>query len=301
MTSPAPDRGSRGIVRAVPRPDVPRPPSLAWRRALATASKLGSVARDRAHSDLVGAVRGTEGRVAFDALIASICVRHDHGVYEGTYNAIWRFPAAELGTWFADALPGFMKRMGRHGQVSRFYCAIPSRRRTRTSFVRRVRAFPPAKRAQVIAALRSWSIEEDEWERVLADLGAPVAEPPAADGAPPSWPRPWRTFLGKVRAGKADLGDAWGYDGHPRALPCVVALMTIDHGPAWREIDALSNPLFAGFAIRHYSTFVTMVRALPGDERKRLLGNLRKAAPWKHKKLAGDLRGRSGHAGGRSS
>ncbi|MBL8622710.1 MAG: hypothetical protein JNK64_15450 [Myxococcales bacterium] len=267
-----------------------RPPSAAWRRALVDASRLGTAARDRAHGELVAAVRGTEGRATFDALIASIRVRHDHGVYEGTYNALWRFPAEALGTWFAEALPAFQARMGRYDQVSRFYGAIPSRRRTRASFVKRVLRLPSAKRKLVIATLRAWSVEQPAWEGVLLDLGAPVAKPPAADAAPPAWPKPWRTLLAQVRAGAKDMVAAWGGDGRLSALPRVIAFMTIDHGPRWREVDALSNPLFAGFAMRHYPAFVAQVRALPADERARLLTNLGKAAPWKKQRLHADLR-----------
>ena len=60
----------------------------------------------------MAAVRGREGRAWFEALIASVQARHDHGVYEGTYNAPWRFPPEQAGAWLATDLLEFQRRMG---------------------------------------------------------------------------------------------------------------------------------------------------------------------------------------------
>jgi hypothetical protein len=189
----------------------------------------------------------------------------------------------------AAALPAFQRRMGRHDQVHRFYGPIPSRKKVRAGFVRGVGALGAAERRGVLALLRRWSVEADEWEGVLAELGAPVTPPAKVGAAPASWPRAWRTLLAQVHAGKRNLVAAWGYHGKVDALPRVVAFMTVDHGALWREVDALTNPLFFSFARPHYPLFVKMVRALPAADRARLLANLGRAAPRKRRQLERDL------------
>jgi hypothetical protein len=190
----------------------------------------------------------------------------------------------------AAALPAFHKRMGRHDQVHRFYGPITKRRRARETFLRGVDALPAPQRRSVIALLRRWSREDDAWESVLAALGAPVAKAAPLATAPPTWPKGWRDLFAEVRAGTKELVAAWGADGRPSALPRVIAFMAVDPGPLWREIDSLSNPLFISFAKAQYPAFVTRVRALPADERARLLANLGKAAPRKRRQLEADLR-----------
>lgn len=269
-----------------------RPPSAEWKRALLAAAPLRTDAAVTAYSKLVAMVRGREGRAAFDALVASVRAPDDHGVYEGTHNAIWRFPPEQLGTWMADVLVAFQKRMGRHDQVHRFYGSLTTRKKAGAAFVAAVKKKPAAARRAIVAILRRWSIDEEDWEPVLAALGAPVAAPSAGGEPPASWPRPWRALHAEVRAGKKSLGDAWGYHGKPEAIPRVIAFMTIDPGPRWREIDALSNPVFISFAKKHYPAFVKQVRALPADEKTRLIAHLGRAAPWKRKQLEADLRAR---------
>jgi hypothetical protein len=261
-------------------------------RELIAAGPLRTDAQVTTYAKLVAKVRGREGRPGFDAVIASIRAPHDHGLYEGAHNAIWRFPAADLGAWLADALPSFQKRMGRHDQVQRFYGPLTVRKAARAAFIARVAKLPPAARRAVLSTLRRWSVEDEDWEPLLAALGAPVAAPAAARDAPPSWPKPWRTLLADVRAGKKDLVSAWGATGQASAVPRVIAFMTIDHGPLWREIDSLSNPLFFTYATAHYPAFVKLVRKLPADQRTRLLANLGRAAPKKRRQLESDLRAR---------
>jgi hypothetical protein len=265
-------------------------PAPTWKPALVAAGALRTDAQVDAYTALIAKVRGREGRAGFDAVLASIRARHDHGVYEGAHNALWRFPPGELGAWLADALPAFQKRMGRHDQVHRFYGPLTVRRAARASFVRGVKAFAPAARRAVVATLRRWSVEDDDWEPILADLGVAVPAATDAGAAPASWPRPWRTLLDEVRAGKKELGSAWGASGQASALPRVIAFMTVEQGARWREIDNLTNPLFVSYAKRHYPAFVALVRKLPAEERARLLANLGRAAPTKRRQLEADLR-----------
>ena len=77
----------------------------------------------------------------------------------------------------------------------------------------------------------------------------------------------------------------WSSWSRKDACGFTVALLTTPLGKLWREVDAITNPLFLSFAMRSYSDFVAAVARLPERDRRTALAALRKVNRAKHDRL----------------
>jgi hypothetical protein len=93
----------------------------AWRAELMRTGRIvqdddEGADRDQAQRDclryveLVEMVDGSEGRNVFDALLASMQVPEDYGVYEATVRVLHRFPDASVGEWIHESCFGLLER-----------------------------------------------------------------------------------------------------------------------------------------------------------------------------------------------
>lgn len=255
----------------------------AWIAALDRAASLSRPDDHALFCALVSQVTGKEGDEVFDALIAAIRVRDDLGSYEAVHNAIWRFPSDWLGRALASRLPGLSRRMQRHDQVERFLCPLLGvGARARASFVIAARALPAKDLSTVRAALKRWSDDSDAedfggWGTLFVELGGRVAAEDPTPPPPEHWPRDWKAALNNLR-GHGGRASFWK-TGKPEELDKIVALMSQPLGKGWRELDALTNPLFVSFAKRHWALFVRKVAKLPVAQRACLLEQLARKAP----------------------
>jgi len=80
--------------------------------------------------ELIEMVTGSETRRTFQAIVDSIRSAEDYGAYESVHNALWQFPPEQFAEYLVQALPGLMRRMGRHDQVGRFLCPLTGHGRT---------------------------------------------------------------------------------------------------------------------------------------------------------------------------
>jgi hypothetical protein len=261
-----------------------------WAAALEQVCALADAGACTRFAELMDAVKGTESPRCAEFILGAVRLAHDNGVYESAYNALWRFPHEEIGTWLAGVLPAFQRRMGRTGQVERFLIPLSLSGPAQEGFVRASAGWLPVERRTIIAAMREWCRTTPEWEPLLMKVGGSPPAAPAPHDIPVEWPAKYRTFLARVRGGRTKLVEAWNGRSLRGQLDLVVALLTVEHGKTWRDVDALTNPLFTSFAKRLYPEFVEKVRMLPEKARATLLASLGRVAPAKLERLETDLR-----------
>lgn len=149
-------------------------------------------------SGLMYSLKGNEGTTYLEKLIDSVRLKEDYGVYEGLYNAIWVFPSKIVGQVLSMRLPEFQKRMGKHDQVFRFYIPIPTNEEALNSFIAQAKKWTTSEKRTTLSVLKKWSIEDDDWEKVLEKLGKPISKI-TEDPIPEYWNESWKTRLEGAR------------------------------------------------------------------------------------------------------
>lgn len=253
---------------------LPKAGTAAWRRALASVQGLRTAGDCERYAALCEAVTGGETGACFQALVDSLVRPEDHGVYEGTHNAFWRFPAARLGPLWARALPGLLTRMERHEQVERFLCPYCgwARESHGPAFVRAVKALEPALQRRVVRALRKWAGQVPEWEPFVAAIAGPARKPRSLPElvVPEAWLPSWKRLI---------RGDLLVWDRLPPAAAADLVLAALLLPPSTLDLKAnlLVVPLFT-YAARHRPAFVARLRALPDVDRERVRDSLARIA-----------------------
>lgn len=255
-------------------PPLPEPGTAAWRRELASAQRLRTQGECERYAALCAVVTGREKGDCFQALVDSLVKAEDHGVYEATHNAFWRFPAARLGPLWARALPGLLARMERHEQVERFLCPYCgwARESHGPAFVRAVKALEPALQRRVVRALRKWAGQVPEWEPLVVAIAGPVRKPRSLPEfvVPEAWPAPWKRLI------RGNL-LVWDRSRPAVAADLVLAVLLLPPSTLDLKANLLVVPLFT-YAARHRPAFVARLRALSDADRERVRDSLARIA-----------------------
>ncbi len=118
---------------------------------------------------LIDMVTGRESRQVFQALVDSIRASEDYGAYEGTHNALWKFPPDKFAEYLVPALPRLIERMARHDQVGRFLCPLFGWAKDEylPAFNQALGRAPTKTQEAIVAFVRE---DEDGWFEDNADL-----------------------------------------------------------------------------------------------------------------------------------
>ncbi|MEZ4223249.1 MAG: hypothetical protein R3B13_20055 [Polyangiaceae bacterium] len=260
---------------------------VAWSKSLQRVRKLANERQVAEYLQLVSQLTGKEPADWFQALVDSIVVREDHGVYEAVYTALWRFPPLRFGPAMVAALPGLIRRMNRHEQAERFLIGITSRPRHRKAFVTAFADAPAADQDVILRALRKWSQGSEDWNALSAALGAPPKAQPAPAKpvtASTTWPERWRKFHQQLVKGSAKHMDVWAWRDRKEAARFVAHLLSQPLGAKWREAEALTNPLFVSFAMAHFGAFIDELERLDLASRRVALDQIAKVKRAKRTK-----------------
>jgi hypothetical protein len=244
-------------------------------------------------SDLMYSLNGTENIAFVEKLIDTVRLKDDNGLYEALHNAIWVFPKQTVGQLLARRLPEFQKRMGKHDQVLRFYLPLPHNAKALNSFFEEAKKWAAPDKRTALSAIKKWSVEVPEWEKILERFEKPVAKP-NEDLIPEEWNDKWKKRLTKGRKDNNDYCISqlvwrgtkknWEED-----LDFVVELIALNHGKHWRQVNNMTTPLW-GYAHKIlYNDFVSKVKKLPEAKRNKLLDNIKKVNKHKYAALTNDL------------
>jgi hypothetical protein len=266
-----------------------------WKTQLEAVWHLKSESDDVVFYALMDGINGKEALCYFDALIETVRLKEDNGVYESLWNAIWAFPAATVGEQLAKHLPDFQKRMGKYDQVSRFYLPILNRKSAQKSFLKQSDMWNAAEKKTAINALKDWAVEDAAWESILAQLGTET-KTLGEDAIPAEWPEAWQTRLAKARKSKDEYNiSGLFWNGSKKRwledLDFLIEILAMNHGKNWRQIDAMTNPLFVSFAkTTVYPEFLNRFKLLPQPKQDKILANIKKVKMGKYNSLVEDLR-----------
>lgn len=248
----------------------------AWIRALKRASALRTTQHHVDYSDLCYALKGNEGQACFQALIDSVRARQDHGAYEATYKPTWRFAPKDFAAFMAKALPGFIQRMARTGQVERLLIGVEADRKVTPLLVARLKELPRPEREKVLRAFKRWARHEAAWEEFLQKHFDVAPKPVGRLTVPPEWPARYRLAVERHLEGELELREHWERWPRKDMALFVAHLVAVDDlGPLWKEVGVLLTPL-ATYAGKQQDVFNDHIGGLSPARRARALTNLRR-------------------------
>ncbi len=265
-----------------------------WSAELEGAWSLDSPEHFRRFSHLMDSLTGEESESYAEKLINSIRVPEDLGAYESLYNALWRFPPESIAALLAQNLPSLQRRMGKYDQVSRFLIPIASSAPLREVFWAKARDYTPSERRTVKNAVQEWSREDPVWEALGEGLGVQSLAPPE-ETPPPSWPPLWQKRLAKaLKEGGEYCVSGLFWKGTLKRwiedLDFLLAVLSLDLGPHWRQVDPMTNPLWFYSRSTVYPLFLEKLRQLPREQQQKILASVSRANKSKGARLQADLK-----------
>ena len=244
-------------------------------------------------SDLIYSLHGDEGISYLYKLIDSVKLKEDFGLYESIYNAIWAFPPKVVAQTLAKRLPAFQKRMGKYDQVFRFYLPISTNESLSNPFIEEAKQWTASEKRTAFAAIKNWSVEDEKWEDILAQLGKPVSKS-KEDPIPEYWDETWKTRLEEIREKEGEFsfnGLFWkkGKKVWLEDLDFLLEVLSLNHGKNWRQIDNITNPLWFYAKTTVYPTFLKKLKELPIEKQTKILENIKRVNKRKHKFLQEEI------------
>ena len=264
-----------------------------WTRKLEKVWDLKSQEDCSNFSDLMYSLNGTENIEFAEKIIDTVRLKNDEGLYEALYNALWTFPKPDIGKLLARRLPDFQKRMGKYGQVQRFYLLILTNTEAQKAFIDEAKKWTVSERRTAISAIKKWTIEIEDWESVLTQLGNPLKKT-TEDPIPNEWNENWKKRLEKGRKSGGEYcisGLVWngGKKQWIEDLDFIIELLAINHGKHWRQVDDITNPIW-GFANKIlYAEFLNRIKALPNIKKQKIFDHIKKVSNKKYELLNADL------------
>ncbi|SHE65300.1 hypothetical protein [Pedobacter caeni] len=246
-------------------------------------------------ADLMYSLDGNEGPSYLNKLIESVKLKEDFGVYESLYNAIWAFPPTLVAQTLAKRLPEFQKRMGKYDQVFRFYIPVSNNDELLNAFLEEAKQWTAAERRTSISALKNWSIEDEEWEKVLEKLGKPAAKI-NEEPIPEHWDERWKIRLEEARKkeGEYSISSLFWKKGKKEwleDLDFLLEVLALNQGKNWRQVDTMTNALWFFAHKIAYPTFVEKLRLLPNEKQVKILDNIKRVNKRKFKQLNEEING----------
>lgn len=240
-------------------------------------------------SELMYSLNGDEDVNYLHKLIDAIKLKDDFGLYESLYNAIWTFPAKLVGQTLAKRLPEFQKRMGKYDQVFRFYIPISNSAEILNAFLEEAKQWTTSERRTSLSALKKWSIEDGEWEKILEKLGKPVSKI-KEDPIPEYWDESWKSRLEEARKKDDEYSISslfWkkGKKEWLEDLDFLLEVLALNQGKNWRQIDTMTNALWFFAKTTVYPIFVEKLKQLPNEKQTKILDNIKRVNKQKFKQL----------------
>lgn len=240
-------------------------------------------------SDLMYSLNGDEDIRYLNKLIDTVRLKDDFGLYESLYNAIWSFPKKIAGQTLAKRLPEFQKRMGKYDQVFRFYIPVSNNDEILNTFIEEAKKWTVTERRPSLSALKNWSIEDEEWEKILEKLGKPVSKI-TEDPIPEYWNESWKIKLEEARKkeGEYSISSLFWKKGKKEwldDLDFLIEVLALNQGKNWRQIDTITNPLWFFAKTTVYPTFVEKLKQLHNEKQTKILDNIKRVNKQKFKQL----------------
>jgi len=245
---------------------------------------------------LMYSITGNESDEYIHKIIESIRVRNDDGVYESTYNALWRFPSPTVSGILAEVLPILQDRID-HDRMAAFYIPIPGNGLNAEAFINAAKQWNAADKKTALTVIKKWAADDESWETVLKRLG--VKRPEPIDDIPENWPEAWKIRLQNWRDDKDNdppsgkyfwfQGKGMGYKQWIEDLDFLISFLVLRHGKKWREINTITNPLWFFAKKSVYPHFIKKVRELPESDKEKLLENIKRVNPRKYNDMLRDL------------
>lgn len=267
-----------------------------WSQQLESVWKLKTEKDCDLFWELMDAITGKEDIQFAERLIDAVRLAEDNGVYESLYNALWAFPEQQVARLLAQRLPEFHRRMGRYDQVHRFYLPIGNEGIAQDEFVKTAGEWTAADRRTAIAALKKWSVDNEDWESALMKLGKTVKKT-TEDPIPEDWPDEWKKRLekGRKKEGEFGLSDIFWNGGKKNwlaDLDFLFEVLAMNHGAKWRQINAMTNALWFFAHTTVYPEFISRLALLPADKQTKILNNIKKCNRRKYNQLVEELTAR---------
>jgi hypothetical protein len=240
-------------------------------------------------SDLMYALKGSEGIMHLNKLIDTVKLKDDFGVYESLYNAIGQFPQKLVGQTLAKRLPEFQKRMGKYDQVSRFYITVPHHEKQLNAFIEEAKEWANTDRRTALSAIKKWRIENKEWEKILEKLGQPISKI-KEDPIPDYWDETWKNKLiaARKKEGENSISSLFWNKGKKEwleNLDFLIEALILNHGKNWRQVDNMTNPFWFFAKTSVYPIFLEKVKLLPKEKQIKMLGHIKRVSQQKFKQL----------------
>ncbi|WP_036153786.1 hypothetical protein [Maribacter forsetii] len=244
-------------------------------------------------SDLMYSLTGTEDSCYLNLLIDTVRLKDDFGLYESLYNAMWTFPPKTVVQVLAKRLPAFHTRMGKQDQVFRFYMPISTNAELSSAFIKEAKHWSASEKRKSLSVLKTWSIEDEKWESILANLGKPVSKS-KEDAIPEYWDESWKIRLKEVRKneGEFSFNDLFWKKGKKNwleDLDFLLEVLSLNHGKNWRQVDNITNPLWFYAKTKVYPTFIKKLKQLPVENQDKILENIKRVNKRKHKFLLKEM------------
>ncbi len=260
-----------------------------WSRSLETVWSLKTEQDCLLFADLMEMLDGDEEIAFCRKLLETVKLKHDHGVYESSYNALWRFPSADVGRLLANELPSFQKRMGKYDQVFRFYLPIEKNTEARNAFISEAKKWTNSEKTTAINAIKKWIIEIEAWENIFVQLGGTI-KPQEESVIPTTWCDEWKKRLNNAKQkGMNSLFWKGNKNQWLEDLDFLLEVLALNLGKNWREIDTITNQLW-GYAQKiAFAPFIEKLKLLPKAQQQKILANIKRVNLRKYKTLIKEL------------
>lgn len=215
--------------------------------------------------------------VVAESVLRSVHPIDDYGIYGSAYRTLEAFDPDVLAPRAAAIMPELLARHGGHPSVEGAFARIVADEALAARLASEVDRWDEGQRAVVVPVVEAWAREDEAWDEVLLALGRALSTP-GADPVPAGWPEDWRdAALAFRESGRVD--PAWRDErDFASNFDRVLALMELGHGPRWRDVPNLLNPLL----VRRRAAvpaFVRALRALSDERRARVLAAVARARP----------------------
>lgn len=260
----------------------------AWSDELEAVWDLRTEEDYKRFSKIMSAVTGHEEDIYLEKLIDAIRLKEDFGAYESLYNAIWSFPSNVASKCLARRLPALQKMMGKYDQVSRFYIPV-THDGVYQPFVEQAALWSSSEKKSAIIALKKWAVENESWETLLEKLGYEPKKT-SEDAIPDEWDNAWKERLteGRARTGEYSISSIFWKKGKPdwlQDLDFLIEMLSLDHGKNWRQVDAMTTPLWGFARTTIYPLFIQKLKMLPEAKIKKILHNIKRVNKLKFEGL----------------
>ena len=251
-----------------------------WSAKLSEVQGLTEDEHFKCFDELTGAITGEEDVVFLRRLIEVVYVEDDFGVYEGLYNAVWRFSGEVTAVELARALPRWVVP-----SQNSFFRPILHTPERLNAFIQTALQWKVDERQHGCKHIFSWSWhsakDEEDWKPVLTALGSELVPAMPEDSVPEHWPpelqeklSAWRE-LPPENTSKKVFWQGRDRDVWRSELPWLIEALSISQGKKWRDIKVWLNP-FTVFAKELYHYFLDSFAKTAPDVRERALANIKR-------------------------